>query len=260
MAKKKAATATANSTTAIDVGKTMIDPITKRQIINFKLLEPAVQKEVAGLTQELQKAITNLGMNYLKVGEVLAKIEMILKPRGVFTAYLNSLPGFNQTSAYRYINAYNTAKTRYPEHVLEFVMASGIKMIGNEQKPFGVYQDVVKKLPPPQPTGHDEKDKEAAANWVKQVEAKYRESRKRGGTRTVNADALKKEAFTAVLKRYAKVPDKKQLQWLRSLFSFILGNLQFAESMEIDPQTPPNEFVQRTGEAATNGAAETEAE
>src|SRR5713226_1684275 len=226
-------------------GKTVLDPVTKLQVINMKLLEPAVKTEVASLTKQLQTAVTTLGTSILKVGEILSKVEMILKPRGIFTAYLNSLPGFNQASAYRFINAYNVAKTKYPPHVLDYIMASGIKMIGNEKKPYGVYEDIVKKLPPPTPTGSEEKDKEQAANWVNQVEARYRETRKRGARTEVNAEVLQREAFTAVLKRYAKVPDKKQLQWIRDLFAYILGNLQFAQEFAIEPKNPPNEFVQK---------------
>lgn len=259
MAKKQAA-GNGNKETAIDVGKTIMDPVTHKQVINQKFLEPAVLKEVQGHTKELQAAMTAFGTNALRIGEILTKLENLLKHRGLFVAYLNELPGFTQSSAYRFINAYNVAKEQYNPHVLEYVLSSGIKMIGNKDKPYGVYQDVVKKLPAPRQTGDESKDKVAAQKWVNQVEAKYREGRKRGGgVKEVNANTLQREAWSAVIKRYYKVPDKKQLQWIRGLFSYILADIQFAEDMHVEPKAPPVEWTQKTGEATGNAPADASA-
>src|SRR5712691_5274573 len=241
--KKKVKTQTPN-TGAIDVGKTITDPVSGKQVINFKIMEPEVKKEVASLTGQLSKAMSDLGTSALRIGEILSKVELLLKPRGVWVAYLNSIPGFTQPSAYRFIRGFRNAENRYTKPILSLVLSSGMDMLGDDKKPYGKYTDVVKKLPPPPVTGDDAKDKDAASQWLTKVEASYRESRKKGAVKLADSVTLQKEAFNAVLKRYGKVPEGKQLQWIRDLFAYILGNMQFAQDFVVEPKEPPKTFVQ----------------
>jgi hypothetical protein len=252
---KKDTASKAEKSTAIDVGKTITDPVSGKQVINFKIMETEVRKEVASLTGQLQKAMSDLGTSALRIGEILSKVELLLKPRGVWVAYLNSLPGFTQPSAYRFIRGYRNAKEKYTPAILSIVLTSGMDMIGDDNKPYGKYTDVVKKLPAPKPTGDEAKDKEAASQWLTKVEAHYRESRKKGAVKIPDSVTLQKEAFLAVLKRYGKVPNEKQLQWVRDLFAYILGNLQFAQDFLVEPKDPPKSFVQK---ANTNEDNKTE--
>lgn len=237
---------------ALDVGKTITDPISGKQVINFKILDSAVKKEVVSLTGQLQKAMVEFGTSGLRIGEILSKVEMLLKPRGIWTAYLNALPGFNIASAYRFIRGYNNAELRYTKPILNLVLSSGMDMLGDDKKPYGKYTEVVKQLPPPKVSGDEAKDNATAQEWLTRVEAKYKESRKKGAAKLPDAEALQKEAFSAVLKRYEKVPKEKQLQWLRGLFGFILGNLQMVQDFVVEPKDPPKTFVQKTGSNEAN--------
>lgn len=255
MANKKIVKKQTPNTGALDVGKTITDPVSGKQVINFKIMETEVRKEVASLTGQLSKAMSDLGTSALRIGEILSKVELLLKPRGVWVAYLNSLPGFTQPSAYRFIRGYRNAKEKYTPAILSMVLASGMDMIGDENKPYGKYSEVVKKLPPPSVTGDEAKDKDAASQWLTKVEAHYRESRKKGAVTTPDSSTLQKEAFLAVLKRYGKVPESKQLQWIRDLFAYILGNLQLTQDFLVEPKDPPKNFVQK---ANTNEENKTE--
>lgn len=252
---KKTAERKVNTNTAIDVGKTITDPISGKQVINFKIMEPEVKKEVVSLTNQLQKDMIEFGASGLKIGNTLSKLELLLKPRGVWTAYLNSLPGFNIASAYRFIRGFRNAENRYTKPILNLVLSSGMDMLGDDKKPYGKYTDVVKKLPPPKVTGDDSKDIAQAQDWLTRVDANYKASRKKGAVKLPDSETLQKEAFSAVLKRYGKVPENKQLQWIRDLFAYVLGNMQMVQDFVVEPKTPPASFVQK---ANTNEANKTE--
>jgi hypothetical protein len=224
-------------------GKTIMDKISHKQVINMSLLEPNVREKVLELTVGLQKAFTDVRVGFLKIGQLLSEAEMILKPRGLFVNYLNSFPGFKQAQAYRYINGYMIANKHYPPAVLDSILATGIDMIGTKDRPFGKYQEIVKQLPPPK-----DADAGKAQAWLNQVTAKYTESRKKAN-KVVDATTLQKEAFNAILKRYAQVPDRNQLQWIRKLFGYVFANLGMKQDETIEPIDPPADWIHKTGES-----------
>lgn len=238
-----------NTTTALAPGKTVLDNVSKKQVINMQLLEPEVRKEVATLTNQLKAGMAEVGTSMLRVGEILSKIEIILKPRGVWVAYLNSLPGFSQPTAYRFINGYRTAKEKYTPAVLTLILSSGMQMIGDAKNPYGKYSDVVKNLPPPDSSGDNAKDEVAARAWLNQVEAKYKDSRKKGA-KTFNTAEAQKEIFRFCVKRISKVPDNHRIKFISETFGYVLGNLQLTEDMAIEPKTPPQSFSEAKGDAA----------
>lgn len=221
---------------------TMKDPNTGREVIDFKLLEPQVRDEVASITVGLKAAFTDVRQGYLKIGALLDRAETILKPRKLWTAYLASFPNFQQAQAYRYINGYKLAKTHYPEAVLDVVLSTGMNIIGTKDRPYGKYQDIVKHLPPPKNA-----DTDKALGWLNQVETAYRETRKKGA-KLVDPDELAKITFGTITRNLGKLPDGKQLGWLRKVFGYVLHNMGVEQDETIIPKEPPADFVKKLGE------------
>lgn len=224
------------------VGKTQLDTNSGRQVVNWNLVEPAVREKMMEITANLRTAFTNVRAGFLEIGKQLSEAEMLMKPRGLWVAYLNSFPNFKQAQAYRYINGYNIATKQLPPAVLEVVLSTGMDMIGTKDRPFGKYQDVVKQLPPPK-----DADSGKAVAWLNKVEAEYKKSRKREN-KVVNSKSLQIAAFKSVMRAYKNVPEKNQLQWVRGLFGYVLGSLGMKGTEEIIPQVPPAEFI-KTQEA-----------
>jgi len=235
---KKKDKATAPDITA----KTITDKLTQKEVINMKSLDTVTRNEVTRLTKELQGAVTDFGMSGLKIGKVLKDIHTLLDPRGQFTPYLNSLPGFSVATAYRYMSAYEGAIANMPKNILNTVIAAGLPMLGTGDKPYGKYSDVIKKHPMPK----DPSDEEAQ-QYIAEVQAEYSKTRKKGGAKVPNPDALKYEAFTSVLKKYSKVPDNAKQYWIKQLFSYVLGNLGMDGVWEITPKKPPASWVSAKG-------------
>lgn len=254
MAKKKeAATKPAASTELIKPDsadtKFRTDPNSGKKVVNWDLVETAVREKMFSITNDLRQAFTDVKVGFLKIGALLSEAEMIMKPRGMWTQYLNSWPNFKQAQAYRYINGYLIAQKHYPPAVLDVILSTGMKLIGTKDRPYGVYTDVVKKLPPPK-----DADPGKALAWCNKVEAAYRDSRKKEN-RTANAETLMRDAFLAVTKKYHQVPEKKQLQWIRGLFGITLGYLGMKQNEEITPQDPPANFLKKS-KAEGNGQEE----
>lgn len=230
---------------ALAVSDTMTDPLSGKEVINMKHLEPDLRRMVASKSKELQDAITEFGMSGLKIGKVLKEIELLLKPRGIFTQYVNSLPGFSLSTAYRWINGYEIAAKRFPMQILNRVIASGMAMIGDNKNPYGKYTEVVKKLP--MPSGEITEDQ--ADQWLGKVSAAYRKGRGGHGAKLPDAETLQKEAYQAIMKRYQKVPDNSKQYWIKTLVSYIAFNLGWPE-IHAASKTPPKEWASTPKEKA----------
>lgn len=241
MAKNKKETAPAQEQpTTENITKTVTDKLTNRPVINLAALEPFVRKQVTQLSAQLSQAIGEFGMSGLKIGGILKEIEAILKPRGVFVPYLNSLPGFSTATAYRYINAYDIAQEKFPKAILDRVITCGLPMIGSKDAPYGKYTDVVKKLPMPENPTTEQADK-----WLSKVQEEYRKGsgKNKGKAKLPDATVLQKEAYTSVLKRYQKVPDNTKVYWMKQLLGYICFNLGWPE-LEVKSTKPPADWME----------------
>lgn len=221
-------------------GKFIKDANSGKPVINWSLVEPAVREKMLGITNGLREAFTSVRVGFLKIGALLSEAEMIMKPRGMWVQYLNSWPNFKQAQAYRYINGYLIAQKAYPPAVLDVILSTGMDLIGTKDRPYGKYTDVVKKLPPPK-----DADAGKALAWCNKVEAAYASSRKKENKGAVNTQDLLKDAFLSITKKYHQVPEKKQLQWVRSLFAYTIGYLGMKQDETISPLDPPANFLKK---------------
>lgn len=209
--------------------------------LNIKAFEPALQKQVIGLMEEMQSAITDIARSHLKIGGILSKARLLLETRGsrVFTAFVNEIPGLSTSTAYRYMEAFDVAKERFPETILNRILAANLPMIGSKDAPFGKYTEIIEKkklLPPP---GASEAQ---ADEWLRKVQQAYSEHYGKRQTRLPDPSKLQQEAFNAVNRRFNRLA-KKNVAWLTNLFAYVAGANGIKSPMTVDPKDPPSGWL-----------------
>lgn len=219
--------------------------------LNMSAFEPALKREIVGLLQEASTALTSIAKSHLQIGQILSRAKVLLESRGkgIFLAFVNEIPGMALTTAYRYINAYDHARTIFPEQILTKILASNMPMIGGPDQRFGKYTEAIKKTKLDaklQKAIEDGKvSEEFADQWIKEAEMAYNASTKRGKhAKTPDPSTLQEEAFTAIRRRYLKLPDNKRTSaWLSTLFAYIAGACGYATPITVDPKKPPQKWM-----------------
>lgn len=123
------------------------------------------------LEHKLERARSAFGRQGLRIGEVLFKINALLAPHRMFNAYLQTVPWMPPATAYRFIRAFEFAKDKLSEPVLERVITSGLPMFGTETKPYGRFTEAVGKVGDP-PTSEKQADQ-----WLEDVQRMYKKER-----------------------------------------------------------------------------------
>jgi hypothetical protein len=227
--------------------------------LNVKAMEPELRARVRDLMAGISKAITEFGTSTLKIGQGLTEARDLLQERGAraFVAFINEIPGMAQTTAYRYIGAYEVAQNVFPRNILDRVLASGLAMIGTKDAPFGKYTEVIKRqklLPPAAATP------EQADEWIHNVRTAYDAKTKRGKhAKMADPSAMQMEAFKAVDSRFRRLPDNKRtIGWLTNLFAYLLSANGIAAPVSVDPKDPPEGWVKGTKKEEEAEEPETE--
>lgn len=245
MAKKKEKT----STTAL-VSKTYVEKGSELVRLNLNAFDPVQKREILTFLKEANEAISTIGRSILQIGAVLsrAKVKLEEQGKGVFLAFVNEIPGMALTTAYRYINAYDHARSTFPEQILNKVLAANLPMLGGPDQRYGKYTETIKK------EGLDvelQKTIEAgkvtdeyAENWIKRVQMAHSSGVKRGKhAKLPDPTVLQQEAFSGIRRRYLKLPKgKKTSAWLHNLFAYVLSACGYATAMTIDPRKPPADW------------------
>lgn len=217
--------------------------------LNIKAFEPALQKQVIGLMEEMQSAITDIARSHLKIGSILSKARLLLEARGgrVFVAFINEIPGLSTSTAYRYMEAFDIAKERFPETILNRILAASLPMIGNKDNPFGKYTEVINKKGLLPPSGASEAQ---ADDWIRKVQKAYTDFYGKRQTRLPDPTKLQQEAFNAVNRRFNRLA-KKNVAWLTNLFAFVAGANGIKSPMTVDPKDPPSGWLGKDAEEET---------
>jgi hypothetical protein len=242
---------------ALQTKNNLIPATAFAQLRYWKVLPPEEQKEAERESQELARAMFHEGASKLEQGRHLTELRRILEPYRIFVRHLKTF-SISQKSAYRYMAYYNNAKKRYPESVLQAILARGLDAIGDSvEQPFGKYTPVIKALPVPKNA-----DKYQADEWVNRVEEKYKEYRsdlRQGmpiGMMAGNPtpDLLMKTAFRHVRMRFKRVPKGQQQAWLKKLTGYLLAELGADSPVTINPTEAHEEFRRGPGKPRADGA------
>lgn len=196
----------------------------------FEALDVSLQEKIKSFETDLREAMHLFTDATLKIGQALSGIQKILEPRGAFTAYLKTLPGFSKATAYRYIEKYETLQKALPGPILERVIAAGIPMTSTDEKqPFGKYTKTMKKLALPKGPLSEEK----ADAWVAELQAKTPAAPRQ----TKNMSELAKEAIRYVLGHFNKVPETDRLAWLRDVLTEVGNNVGLDIAVSLKTET-----------------------
>lgn len=220
------------------------------QLPYWKVLTEEDKKIVERESQELARAMFHEGASKLEQGRHLVELRKRLEPYRVFVRHLRAFKMSFKT-AYRYISAYENAKKRFPEPVLQAVLARGLEMVGESaERPYGKYTPVVKLLPPPR-TG----DKYQIQEWVDKVEEKYKKMRgdMRAGMlldydhQHPETNALVKAAFRHVRIQFRRIPGDQKKKAMRELFGYLMAEFGVTSPIEVRPSEAPDEFRRGPG-------------
>lgn len=228
------------------------------QLPYWKLLNEEEKKIVEKESQELARAMFHEGASKLEQGKHLSELQKTLEPYRVFVRHLRQFR-FSMKTAYRRIGEFNNAKKRFPEPVLQALLARGLDVVGDtSDRPYGKYTPVMKTLPLPKTT-----DKYQIDEWVTKVEAKYKEYRSdlrnglpygfAGGDHP-SPDTLMKAAFRHVRIRLKRVPKGQQAKWLRTLMQHLAAELASPETITVSPSEAPEDFRRGPGKPRTDGS------
>lgn len=252
---------------------TYTEKVTGLVRLNLNAFDPSVRKEIASLLSQAGEAYSSIARSHLRIGEILSKARMILEGRGerIFVAFLNEIPGMSTATAYRYINAWDHARTVFPEAILTKILAANLPMLGGPDQKFGKYTDAVTKKNLDRELDKAVKngkvDEAYAENWIKRVQVAYTEEHQKArgkGAKVPDPTQLQQEAYTAVRRRYLKLPKgKKTISWLSNLFAYVLAASGVGSPVTIDPRKPPKDWdgqpqeeEKKVSEEAKNGKHE----
>lgn len=229
------------------------------QLPYWKRLTEEDKKAVERESQELARAMFHEGASKLEQGRHLVELRKRLEPYRVFVRHLRAFKMSFKT-AYRYMSAYENAKRRFPEPVLQAVLARGLDIVGESaERPYGKYTPIVKSLPPPRTS-----DKYAIQEWVDTLENKYKKMRgeMRAGLLLgydhahPATDSLVKAAFRHVRIQFRRIPVDQKKKAMKELFGYLMAEFGVSSPIEVRPSEAPDEYRRGPGKPRLEAAAQ----
>lgn len=217
-------------------------------------LEKKDQIVVERETRLLSEDLKGYGRSRLAIGERLTNIQGKV-PKGMFVRFLDAV-NLKRSWAYNQMTAYRNAAKWLPKPVVDAAMSRNMNMLGiTDEKPLGVYTDVVKRVPPPKTD-----DLAKIHNWLDNVE----ESRKRIQVRRSSRieiveddpEVLLKQSYRYVVTRLNKLPSRGRARraFLEALFGMLLSELGVSQGQTFEPQAIPEGFRAVVGRPTINAA------
>lgn len=244
--------------TSLQTKSNLIPATAFHQLPYWKILNADDQKKVESDSQSLARAIFHEGASKLEQGRYLTDLQKTLEPYRCFVRHLKNFK-MSQKTAYRYIAYFNNAKKRYPEAVLQAILARGVDAIGDsDEQPYGKYTPVIKALPVPKTS-----DKYQIEEWVNKVEDKYKKYRSdlrndlpvTFGRGLPSPEVSMKAAFRFVRMKMKLVPKNHQQKWLRELTGHLLAELGGSPTITVTANEAPEEFRRGPGKPRQEKAA-----
>lgn len=201
-------------------------------MLDIEALAPGLQSQVRKFYHELNTSLADFGRAGLKVGKVLHEARGVLKPLGIWIAFLNRVPGLSLKTGDRFIKRYEMAERMLSETILGIAITTGIDLAGEDEKqPYGKYTKAVKKVgSPPKDTGEVEKDTERARVWLSKVMVQYGNEVKRRRAALADVDPTQKAAEGLLKSVQGYVEDKEgQIQFLKRVLKKTLQRLGYRD-------------------------------
>lgn len=204
----------------------------EKVLLDIEALTPSVQSQVNKFYHELNVSLTDFGRSGLKVGKVLHEARGVLKPLGIWIAFLNRVPGLSAKTGDRFIKRFEMAGKQLSPTVMGIAVTTGIDMAGeDESQPYGKYSKAVKKVGnPPKDTGDEGKDTEKARVWLSRVLVVHANELKRKRAQLAEVDPTDKASDTLVKQIESYVEDREgQVSFLKRVLKRTLKRLGYGD-------------------------------
>jgi hypothetical protein len=208
-------------------GLVVKNPTTNLPQLVIEKLDAATAGQITTITREFYDAVHEFGQSGLRVGEILKRAQSLMEPKGIFTAWINTIPAFSITTAYRLIAKYEASQTM-PRPVIEIATAAGINIVGtSKSKPFGKYTTVVEKIgtPPKNPST------EQAGNWLQTVIHTYNRGRRDARSQTVNREQAVSFGVRWLVRLGRKLPAEEHADFIYETFERTIKELEVRKSV-----------------------------
>lgn len=192
-------------------------------------LEQNEQTAITGATTKAAKALEDVHNAKLSAGEHLSKVEEILKPRRLFTVYLNEVFHMSRATGYRYINLFKALKDALPEPILKVAMLRSDDRLNIALVKSGVVAPRTR-------------------NVVKINE--FLDSVQSGGPRLVQQRTpreIEKAMFHSASLLLRKVSGRSKTAVLNSTVGMLLTELGISNPMSFEPVAIPDNFLVSRG-------------
>jgi len=214
----------------------------ERVILNIESLPSELQPRVQKYYHDLGAALHDFGRAGLKVGQILKEARDLLKPLGVWLAFLNRIPGLSAKTGDRFIKRFEMAQRQLSETLISLSITTGIQLAGEtEKEPYGKYTKAVTKVgSPPKDTGERDKDLEKARVWLGKVLVVYNKQLKAARARA-KVDPVDRAANFLLRQTRGYVEDKEgQVEFLKRVLQKTLTELGYKEMLVMrgSPATP----------------------
>lgn len=215
-------------------------------MINIDAFSSEEKKVINGLTKSLMAAMQEHASSMLKIGKVLCDIRGVLENKGdAMKGYVNSIPGFSQATAYRYMARYENGSKILPKPLLDRTLSRGLELVGvTTDAPFGRYTDAIKKIEKDPKAVHmkDCKDEAKAEQYLNQVIQVFQKMPK-GGKETVTLDDMLHQATKYIISCYNRLSSSdKKVSFFSKVFGFTLEKAGFKTPMNVVPLRSPEHW------------------
>lgn len=192
-------------------------------IEGWEELESSEQTTIRSETVELDRQLIVAGQARLKAGEHLFNIREILKPKRMFTRYLDTLK-FSRASANRYIDQYTAAKDLLSGPVMQQAMLRGVDRISLRK---------IEETPPPNT------DNVVAINeYLDTITSPTPQEPE------TNPALLKKEVYNTFDNRFQRLPTagRTRTAFALAIAGMILTRAGFTTAQNVAPVAIPEDY------------------
>lgn len=203
-------------------------------IEGWEELESSEQTTIRSETVELDRQLIVAGQARLKAGEHLFNIREILKPKRMFTRFLDTLK-FSRASANRYIDSYTAAKDLLSAPVMQQAMLRGVDRISIRK---------IEETPPPNT------DNVIAINeYLDTITAPTPQEPE------TNPALLKKEVYNVFDNRFQRLPTagRTRQAFALAIAGMILTRAGFTTAQSVTPVPIPEDYRSTFGRPRKTG-------
>lgn len=195
-------------------------------------LKTAEQDIVRRETKELQQTIQDAGRLRLAIGEHLSRVRDVLgakNHKGMWEKWLKTLPfGLSRSSANRYIQNYEVARTILPKPYMELALTRETGFLD---------RNMVAVNPPPKT-----RKKEEMIEYLDSLQKPHRAS-----DLADDPEVMKREVYQYWKLRFDRLPShhKTRAAWNRSLWGMMATTMGVSGEFGVTPTAVPDDFKPR---------------